>query len=286
MHEWNYLEFSLRLEDCETASGILWWLATKGIEERSLKIGRIRFKAYFDSNVDIQEVATSFQLACRRAGISLGALALKCQKEMDWLKMWHGKIKPFRVGERFYIIPHLETPGPLPENRFVIWLEPGMAFGTGTHETTRMCLEALEQNVLVNRKLLDVGTGSGILSIAAVRLGCRRVVACDVDPEAIRIARSNSVTNQCDREIEWVVGDLRKVRYGRFDLVVANLTAKVIVEELKELSERLGAGGVLILSGILDSQFSLIRSTLRNTGLKGPRVRRKGEWVCLTATKP
>jgi ribosomal protein L11 methyltransferase len=285
MKEWNYLEFSLSLEDYDIASGILWWLGTKGIEEHTLKTGRTRVKAYFDSDLDIQEVATGFQAACRRAGISSGTLALKCQKERDWLKVWREEIQPFRVGERFYIIPNPETPGPLPENRFVVWLEPGMAFGTGTHESTRLCLEALEQTVLVNRKLLDVGTGSGILSIAAARLGCRRVVACDVDPEAIRVARSNSVINQCGHEIEWVVGDLRKVRNGRFDLVVANLTAEVILEELGELSKRLTVGGVLVLSGILDTQSSMVQSALGNTGLRRSRVRRKGEWVCLIATK-
>jgi ribosomal protein L11 methyltransferase len=283
MKEWSYLQFTLLAEHYDVASGILWELGTIGIEEKNSKGGWIRLRAYFDSLHDTGAVALQFETACRRAGILPKALTLRRQREKDWLKMGRVGLKPFPIGNHFYIIPAPELSGELPENRFPLWLQPGMAFGTGTHESTQLCLEVLEQMSLKGKKLLDIGTGSGILAIAAVKLGCRKAVACDIDLDAIRTARANGVINQCDREIEWVPGSVPKIKSGSFDVIVANLTVEIILTEIDAIHKRLGLGGSLILSGILDIQSSRVRQALKAIELGRCRTRHKGEWVCLIA---
>ena len=287
MKEWTYLELTLWAEHYDVASGILWDLGTKGIEEKHPKGKWIRLRAFFDPVQDTEAVKLRFESACRSAGILLKALSLRHQREKDWLKVGRGELKPFPVGNRFYIIPDPELSGEMPPKRFPLWLEPGMAFGTGTHESTQLCLEFLEQLNLKGKKLLDIGTGSGILAIAAVKMGCRKVVACDIDLEAIHIARANGVVNQCDKEIEWVPGSVMNIKTTSFDVIVANLTAEVILTEIDAIYRQLGLGGTLILSGILDSQLSRIRAALKLNGIKfyHIRTRRKREWACLIAQK-
>ena len=285
MKEWSYLELTLSAQHQDVAAGILWELGTKGIEEKNSKRGQICLRAYFSSTQDGKAVGKEFETACRRAGISPKALTWRRQREKDWLKASRTAQRPFPVGDRFYIIPTLERSGDMPEDRFPLWLQPGMAFGTGTHESTQLSLEALEQMSLKGKKLLDIGTGSGILAIAGAKLGCRKVVACDIDPEAISIARANGLINQCDSEIEWIPGNVQKIKPHSFDVIVANLTAEIILEEIERISERLRGGGSLILSGILDTQVLRIRQALKAAGLGVSRVRRKGEWVCLITLK-
>jgi ribosomal protein L11 methyltransferase len=114
-------------------------------------------------------------------------------------------------------------------------------------------------------------------------LGCRKVIACDIDPDAIHTARANGVANQCDREIQWVPGSVPNIKSGSFDVIVANLTAEIILAEIDAIQGRLGSGGNLILSGFLDIQLSRVQQELKGTELGRRRIRRKGEWVCLIA---
>ena len=285
MRDWNYLQLTIPVENHDVASGILWELGTNGIEEQPSKKGWIRLKTFFDCAQDIEAVAAQFHTACRKAGIIPRKLVSKRQKEKDWLKVWREALKPFPIGKRFYLIPTPDRAGELPENRIPLWLQPGMAFGTGTHQSTQLCLEALEEAHLHEKRLLDIGTGSGILAIAAVRLGCRKVVACDIDQEAIRTAQANSVANQCDQEIDWVPGAIERVKSRSFDVIVANLTARIIVAEVGAMCDRLVTGGSIILSGILDTQSPQVLQALKGIGATRCLTRRKGEWVCLIARK-
>jgi ribosomal protein L11 methyltransferase len=160
-------------------------------------------------------------------------------------------------------------------------LDPGMAFGTGTHPTTALCLAALGERVGARPGLsvLDVGTGSGLLAIAAKRLGAGRVVASDVDPEALRVARENAESNGVALEVTGA--DVHQIE-GPFDLVVANILANTLVELAASLTAQVAPGGRLLLSGILGSQEDEVGRPFLDAGLLPEEVRRDGEWSLLS----
>ncbi|HEV2881408.1 MAG TPA: 50S ribosomal protein L11 methyltransferase [Pyrinomonadaceae bacterium] len=195
----------------------------------------------------------------------------------DWLGEWKKSWQPLEVGARFVVAPPwgevVEKPG-----RIVIRIEPGMAFGTGTHETTRLCLAALEK-YFTGGSLFDVGTGTGILAIAAAKLRAdARVEACDTDAEAVEIARENATLNGVAAQINFRTGTIEETG-ASFDCVCANLTADVILPLLPAL---IGATcGRLILSGILDTQADAVRARLNALGIGETETVRDGEWVAI-----
>jgi ribosomal protein L11 methyltransferase len=194
----------------------------------------------------------------------------------DWLAEWKNSWQPVVVG-RFIISPPWTKPEVGPD-QFTIFIEPGMAFGTGTHETTRLCLQAI-QKYYEGRSFLDVGTGTGILAIAAAKLHPEfRVVACDVDSMALEIARENAEANGVSRSLEFFVGSIDEATASA-DMVCANLTADVILPLLPTLI-RLTCGR-LILSGILDTQVESIEVRLRELGVTSDyEITQDGEWAC------
>jgi ribosomal protein L11 methyltransferase len=195
----------------------------------------------------------------------------------DWLGEWKKSWRPVEVGARFVVAPPWgeveDRPG-----RIIIRIEPGMAFGTGTHETTRLCLVALEK-YFTGASLLDVGTGTGILAIAAAKLDPRaRVEACDTDAEAVEIARENAELNGVAAQINFRAGTIEETG-ASFDCVCANLTADVILPLLPAL---VGATcGRLILSGILDTQADAVRARLDALGAGETETVADGEWVAI-----
>jgi ribosomal protein L11 methyltransferase len=285
MKQWNYLQFSLDPVHLDQVTGFLWDLGTQGIEEQHTKAIEVRIKAYFDLTSDIRSLARALNSQCRKANVQLQVLSSKVENEQDWFKKWRETLKPFAVGNKFYIVPLKTGKQFVPPDRLPIWLEPGMAFGTGTHETTQLCLEAVEDHLKPGMSFLDVGTGSGILALGAVRLGAARIVACDSDPVAVRIARSNAIVNRCTSRLRFISGEIQNVRGSPFDLVVANLTLEIIQELLEPIRDRLSNKGKLILSGILSRQLSHLRPNLRRNALSVSDYRKKGEWVCLAVTK-
>ncbi len=197
----------------------------------------------------------------------------------DWLGEWKKSWQPVAVGKRFIIAPPWSDVADALA-RIIIRIEPGMAFGTGTHETTRLCLAAIEKH-FTGKSFLDVGTGTGILAIAAAKLRTHaRIEACDTDAEAVAIARENTRLNDVESErIHFCVGTIDDATASA-DCVCANLTADVIVKFMPAL---LGATcGRLILSGILDSQTEIILASLREHGVTdSPEVLADGEWVAV-----
>ncbi|MEA3377052.1 MAG: 50S ribosomal protein L11 methyltransferase, partial [Chloroflexota bacterium] len=169
--------------------------------------------------------------------------------EEDWTEAWKKRLTVLHIGERIVIQPSWLDYDPRSED-IVIRLDPGMAFGTGLHPTTQMCLRALEEFVQPGAEMLDVGTGSGILAIAAAKLGARSVLAVDNDPQAVAVARSNVVGNDVGQRVCVERGSLPEIS-GSYDLVVVNILARVIVELVEEgLSERMRPSAVLITAGI------------------------------------
>ncbi|MCY3757347.1 MAG: 50S ribosomal protein L11 methyltransferase [Acidobacteria bacterium] len=287
MRQWNYLQFSLQPRHLESISAIVAEMGTRGIHEQPLKSGEVLLRAYFDPSSDIGRVHSDFQSRCRESVLPIAACATGVEQERDWLEEWRRDLKPFPVGTRFWIIPGPNVSGTAVRNRISLWLEPQMAFGTGTHESTQLCLETLERLPLNGRAVLDIGTGSGILAIAAAKLGAESVLACDIDPAAIQVARANCRRNRVEQQARLFTGEVEALSGSRFDVVLANLEGKLIRQKLDDFGQLLKPQGCLILSGLLERDAAgLCRSAnIRDLPLTLSREVAKGEWRCLVFSR-
>jgi ribosomal protein L11 methyltransferase len=200
--------------------------------------------------------------------------------QSDWADAWKAGFQPLRIGRRIVITPSwLRAPDYDPEHDILITLDPGMAFGTGLHPTTQLCAAALEDYVTAGMRVLDVGSGSGILSILAAKLGAREVVGVDTDPEALRASQENVVRNAVGDRVRIVQGS-HDAAAGHYDLVVANILAGVITNML--LNEGLATRAMrFIFSGILDSQKESVAHAAERAGLRLSALRKMNDWVCL-----
>jgi len=235
---------------------------------------------YFETQPEIATVRESLIDALRIYGLDSSVIVdLKVREvpDRDWLAEWKKSWQPVEVG-RFVIAPPWIDPLATASGSVPIRINPGMAFGTGTHETTRLCLKAIEK-YFCGGSFLDIGTGTGILAIAAAKMfPDARIEASDTDADAIAIAKENAELNEVADRIDFQVGSVNE-QTSSADLVCANLTAPVIVELLPTL---IGATcGRLVLSGILDSQIDLVESCLFELGANSIDTDQDGEWVAL-----
>ena len=214
-------------------------------------------------------------------GIAHEIEILACRSE-DWENNWKAYFHPIPVGERLLIQPVWEEPAD-PQGRKVLLLEPGLAFGSGCHATTRLCMEALEQAVTPGCAVLDVGYGSGILSVAAMLLGAGRALGVDIDPMAVACARENAARNTLS--CEFVQGDLASGVEGQFDVIVSNIVADAIMSLSGQIAEHLKPGGVWISAGIIDTREGDVLEALKANGWKVLERREEEGWVCLAAGK-
>lgn len=286
MRQWHFLQFSLHPRHLESISAIIAEMGTRGIHEQPLKSGEVLLKAYFDPSSDIGRAHSDFRARCQAAAVPLSGCATGIEIERDWLKEWRRNLKPFPVGARFGIIPGRPVSGSAVRDRIPMWLEPRMAFGTGTHESTQLCLEVLETLPLTGRSVLDIGTGSGILAIASAKLGAEPVLACDIDPVAIQVARANCFRNRVDRRIRLFTGEVEALADRGYDVILANLEGKLIREKLNDFGQRLNPRGQLVLSGLLQPDAAdLCRSAnVQALPLTLLQDLAKGEWRCLVFT--
>lgn len=205
--------------------------------------------------------------------------------EADWANNWKKYFKPLPVGERLLIRPtweEAEDPG----DRAVLSIDPGMAFGTGGHDTTRLVLETLEQYITPETDLLDVGCGSGILSIAALLLGARSAVGVDIDPLAVKTARENGTLNGFEEPRFTVLeGDLVDKISGRYQVVAANIVADAIIALSASIPAFLAPGGVYIVSGIIDTRERDVLEALAACGFAVTQRREHGGWMCMVCQK-
>jgi len=199
----------------------------------------------------------------------------------DWAEGWKQYFNAVQIGKSLVVKPSWEE-GEFP-GRAVVTLDPGMAFGTGTHGTTRLCLEFItarhDAGAGVHR-ILDVGTGSGILAIAALALGAENAVACDIDPVAVETASANATINACEDRIEATLDPVEDIR-GSFDLVVANILAEENVRLASELCARVAPGGYLVLSGILAEKVDYVMQTFNPRFATPPEIHYAAEWACI-----
>lgn len=224
--------------------------------------------------------------------IGEGTIVESQTEDKDWINNWKQYFHQFYVDDML-IIPSWEDVKPEDRDKMIIHIDPGTAFGTGMHETTQLCLRQLKKYVNADIELLDVGTGSGILSIAALKLGAKHAVGTDLDPCAISAARENLEVNGIlldymdiisgniitDKEIQDAAG------YEKYDIVVANILADVLISLTPVIIRQMRKGGIYITSGIIDEKEKVVVEAVRAAGLEVLEVTKQGEWVSVTARK-
>ena len=201
-----------------------------------------------------------------------------------WKDKWKEYFKPAHISDRIVVKPTWEEYEPA-EGEIVIEIDPGMAFGTGTHETTSMCIKALEKYITPGASMLDAGCGSGILSIAGARLGAADVLGVDIDEEAVRVSEENFELNGTSDVCRAEVGDVTKGVNYQADIVAANLMAELLCMIAGGLAAHMKKCGVLVSSGILNEKEEMVRSAFENAGLTIIEVMHDGEWCCIIAEK-
>ena len=205
-----------------------------------------------------------------------------CRNE-DWENNWKKYFHPMKVGKRLLIRPVWEEPVD-PEGRVVLDLEPGLAFGSGTHETTRLCLAAMEPYITPGAEVLDVGCGSGILSISALLLGAKRAVGVDIDRHAVKTARDNAERNHIGEDrYELITGNLADAVTGLYDVIVANIVADAVIMLMKDAKKFLKPGGVFIISGIVDPREDDVLTALADCGYEVRARHYDNGWLCFEA---
>lgn len=220
----------------------------------------------------------------RIGSFRFGNIRFRSLSEKDWANEWKQYFHVTHVGESLVIKPSWEEYTPK-EGEHVIKIDPGMAFGTGTHHTTNMCMARLEKVLTPNAEVFDVGTGSGILAIAAALLGAKSVKAVDIDAVAVRVARENIADNGLEDKIEVKEGDLLRGTEGQADVIIANIIADIIIMLLKDIPGKLKDDGIFLASGIISDRRADVEVAAAEVGMKVDHVDEKGGWVVMQMSK-
>lgn len=220
----------------------------------------------------------------RIGSFRFGNIRFRSLSEKDWANEWKQYFHVTHVGESLVIKPSWEEYNPK-EGEHVIKIDPGMAFGTGTHHTTNMCMARLEKVLPANAEVFDVGTGSGILAIAAALLGAKSVKAVDIDAVAVRVARENIADNGLEDKIEVKEGDLLRGTEGQADVIIANIIADIIIMLLKDIPGKLKDDGIFLASGIISDRRADVEAAAEEVGMKVDHVDEKGGWVVMQMSK-
>lgn len=224
--------------------------------------------------------------------IGEGSIAVDETEDIDWINNWKQYFKQFYVDD-ILIIPSWEEVKEEDKDKMIIHIDPGTAFGTGMHETTQLCIRQLKKYVKEETELLDVGTGSGILSIIALKLGAKHAVGTDLDPCAVPAVEENKEVNNIPTEdFDMMIGNIiddkevqDKVGYEKYDIVVANILADVLVPLTPVIVNQMKPGGIYITSGIIDEKETVVVEAVKAAGLEVTEVTYQGEWVSVTARK-
>ena len=294
---------SFIIDDSEDFSEFLkdntqyWDYVDEALAEKMQNISQIRLYIEHDSRAPERIAQLKSELAAFRAqnpDTDLGSLEVTLQnlKEEDWEESWKQYYQPIPIGKKLLIVPEWLSPEN-PEHRIPVVLDPGMIFGTGAHASTQMCLRALEQTISGGERVIDLGSGSGILSIAALLLGAAEATGVDIDPKAEDIARENAALNgltapKFTAVTGNVIGDramMERLCQGGYDVVLANIVADVIIPLSAVVPNFLRPGAVFICSGILNTRLPGVEAALEAAGLTITQREMQEDWCRLSAKR-
>lgn len=248
-------------------------------------------KAYLSATSFLAETVEEIKLAIANLvnfDINIGdnVMTMSEVNEEDWATAWKQYYHPVKISERFTIVPTWEDYTPVSTDELIIELDPGMAFGTGTHPTTVMCLQALEKVVAEGDSVIDIGTGSGVLSIGAAMLGAKSVHALDLDEVAVIAARENIALNKVDDTVEVFQGNLLDTVKEPGDVVVANILAEIIMSFTDDAFTIVKPGGLYVTSGIIGAKKEDVKASLQASGFIIEEVLMMEDWVAIISRRP
>jgi len=322
MTSWLEVSLTVNGELAEAVADVLARFAPNGVmteqgvkytddEDAGTPAGPITVRAYLEMNDQVEGKRQKLEESLYYLGMiqPLPAPIYKQIADQNWMEAWKQHYKPILIGQQLVILPAWMDSPEL--NRVAIRIDPGMAFGTGTHPTTQLCLELMERAILdirdsengnrdaandsrisnIELRVIDVGCGSGILSIAAIKLGAKSALGVDIDADSIKNARENADTNHVREELILSVGSVQEILDGKFafskaPLVVANILAPVIIRLFDAgLADLIEENGVIILSGILQEQAQSVIEAGQARGLRLNKRKQMGDWVALTMSR-
>ena len=279
--------YGIYIEDYSNLEAEAWEIANIDlIDEDLLKKDRTKgiVHIYIAQDANPMEAVSFIEGRLQAEKIEYTLELVNCKKE-DWENNWKQYFKPVKVGNKLLIHP-VWIDDYDAEGRKVLHLEPGIAFGTGTHETTRLCMEALEEYVKEDTVMLDVGCGSGILSVAGMLLGAKSVVGVDIDPLAVKVAKENGALNGLkEPAFTMLQGNLTDRISGRYSVVTANIVADAIIALTPQIKRFLLPDAIYIVSGIIDTRADEVSAVLRDNGFRILKRYEDGGWVCMTAAQ-
>ena len=302
--DWTEIKITVDTKDIDTAGDIANMVVPYGIyiedysdlEREAMEIAHIdlidedllakdRTKGivhiYIDPQDHPQEAAAFLTERLAAAGIENEIDLTQC-KNADWENNWKQFYKPMEIGKRLAVVPSWQE---YDTDRVKLILDPGLAFGTGGHETTNLCLEVLDERVKGGERVLDIGTGSGILAIAALKLGAAVAEGVDIDPVAVRTAGENAALNGVADKLTVLVGDLSDKASGRYDIITANIVANAILSLAPAVPGLMAENATFIASGIIDSRKDEVIAALEAAGLTVQEVKEKRGWECIVCKK-
>jgi ribosomal protein L11 methyltransferase len=284
-HDGTYVEFSVGSESSliEQLIGILSQLGFEGFWEDEGTLRCYMKRARWSKELQ-QEIEQTVRLMFRSHRSETPTMSVRFPEDRNWNEAWEKTIAPVQVTDRIIIRPSWHEVEPRTD-RIILTIDPKMSFGTGYHESTRLSIRLLEEYVRPGMSVLDVGTGTGILAIAAVRLGAGSAVGIDTDAWSFENAMENVVRNQLEKEVRIIHGALGALETGTFDTIVANIQRDVIEQLLDAMVGRMNTSGILILSGLLESDVSPLTGKLRQRKLKVLRHIRENDWSALACQR-
>jgi len=286
--KWVEVSITTAPSAVEAIANILLECRTGGVVEEHPSPGIVALRGYLPlgpaAEVTLAAIARRInELPAFGLDIGPGRIDTLEVEDSGWANAWKMHFKPFAVGARWWITPTWDEQA-APPGRVVIELDPGMAFGSGLHPSTQLCLRVLEERLTPGTRVIDVGTGSGILAIAAAKLGAASVLAVDSDPIAVAVARGNAEHNGVASAVEVREGSLLDGVGPAAGLITANLTVDIHFDLLPTAGDHVIPGGLLVASGIIEDRVFEVRAVARAAGFQVVEERRDGEWRCLVLT--
>ena len=302
--EWTDIRLTVAKADAEQAEAVATMIAEGGIyiedysdiEQQVAEIAHVDLieqelldkprdtviiHMYLEPSAQPAETLALIEARMEGAGIPYTVELEKVEQE-DWQNGWRKYYHPMEIGRHLAVVPSWQE---YETDRVKLILDPGLAFGTGGHETTSLCLEALDQLVRGGERVLDIGTGSGILAIAALKLGAAQAEGVDIDPVAVRTAGENAALNGVADRLTVLVGDLSDKASGQYQIITANIVANAIMALAPAVPGLMAEGGVFIASGIIDTRKEEVIAALQAAGLKVQEVKEKRGWECIVCTR-